>query len=320
MGKVRDWIMNHAVAKEINNLLEEKKADFKPLDYYSNIIEKIETSEFNDIFKDFTKKHSAKAHNNQLGKLSIMKNHLENERFRTINDLYVETRLSQWDNSSCFIYYFTIEKTFDTEDKDFTVHKENFLKDKKGVPVSDIQYKSRSAGGSLETYERLVYIGITTKVLSRFNNGHKAFTEFYGSRSRFKGATMYLYISEITLDETISFTDMAGAERNLTSVIETPLDVIAPYKLTVNILHYLENIFLAYFDKPEFNGKSYDHGGSKNDPWNQIYLLQSIRIKSYNDSIFFNKQTYLDNNKIVEIIKEMPQKQKDLYLEKYFGK
>ncbi|WP_249598681.1 hypothetical protein [Peribacillus frigoritolerans] len=64
--------MEHAVGKESNNLLEERKVDFKPLDYYSNIIGIIEISEFDDKFKEFTEKYSAKAHNDQIGKLCIV--------------------------------------------------------------------------------------------------------------------------------------------------------------------------------------------------------------------------------------------------------
>lgn len=62
------------------------------------------------------------------------------QRFRTVKELDSRTQLSQWDNSSCFIYYFTIEETFDTNDKESLKQRDNFLKETDGTPLSDIQY------------------------------------------------------------------------------------------------------------------------------------------------------------------------------------
>ena len=313
MGKVRDWIMEHVVGKEINNLLEERKGNFKPLDYFIDIIEKIDISNFNAEFTKFKARYPVEGHNDpQIGRLNLIQLKVREDSFSKIEEWDSTDHLKFYDNNTCFMYYFTIQKTLDTNDTKFQTKKDNFLKDDNGMFINDIQYKEIPVKGTSKvTYERLMYIGITTNISARFN-GHKVFKIFH--QPRFRNVKKYLYISEITLNEEIPFKDKVWQSNN--EIIQTPLDVISPYALAENILLYLENIFITYFDKPELNDSSFHFKKGTADLWNEIFFPTTIKIEAYKNSIFFNESTFLNFSDTIHVISKMPESQKEFYKKK----
>lgn len=298
MGKVRNWLFNHPVEKEINNLLEVKDGNFKPQDYYINILDKIDIVNFHSEFKNFKSNYPTVNHKTQIQRLGLLHVHLKNDNFKAITDMDESGSLEHYDNNSCFIYFFTVKEVFDMEDDNYETLLDKFLREEDGKSIDEIQYNSRviKKDKSIE-YEKLVYIGMTTEISTRLK-AHEVYRKLH--QERFKNSDKLIYIAEITLNEEISYKLIDGTPE--TETIETPLDVIKPYKLVNNILIFLESMLITNFKVPEFNTlssspKLFFYSDGELDPWDRIINPDYIKIEnSSTQSIFFDEEVSLNRD------------------------
>jgi hypothetical protein len=318
MGKVKDWLIKYPVNLEINHLLEKKGKDYKPQDYYLNIIGKVDIVNFESTFEDFKTLYPTVNHNDLIGRLGLLNIHLIDDDFELIRQKDKNGDLDHQDKNTCFIYFFTVEEAFKTGDEDLI---KKFKEKYDGSPIGPKQFKHSEEfigedGEKYIVYEKLVYVGMTTDISSRFK-AHEVFRKLH--QKRFINASKYIYIAEIEIGEEILYEDLPGTgEKELT--LWTPLDVVSPIKLVTNILNFLESMLICFFEAPEFNKlhstpKIFFYTDEKLDPWGKIIVPDYIKIEESTtiQSIFFNKEYALNKEKQKELLERVTEKELILY-------
>lgn len=205
------------------NFLHDKPEDFSPVLYSLHIINHFLIHEINNKIK-LTQSYSSI--NRLLKEIAEqLKNGSPIETIPSAEKL----------DSSCFIYFITVKKTFKTNHtkkiQDF-LHNEN--SEKEGYSESNIK-------GNNITFEKLVYIGKSTNLAKRFKKGHKV-TQLLNN-PKYDNAEKRIYLAQVRL--------LMKEDHG----VFLPLEGISPRKLMGNILSLIESVLIPCFNIPEYNEK-----------------------------------------------------------------
>ncbi|MBU8754122.1 hypothetical protein [Priestia megaterium] len=318
MGEVSKWIELIAIEKdfeeELLNLVDKRDKYFAPLSYKIKIFDCINLGNFDS---EFSKLEYLGSHTTQVKSLNNLKSN-EDKKVNNLESFVRKSKnyISQFiDKKTCFIYFFTVTKIFDKNSLQFDEDKANFLLNSNSKLIKNACYKEICNGPTV-TIEKLVYIGQTTDIKKRMK-GHEIFRKLH--EDRYNGSVKTLYMASVFFEEKIiPFVKNHFEEDDF--IINTPLEVVNPLKLSRNILDHIESMLIAYFEFPEYNYKdkvpkftfttsttSESERTITEDPWVKVPFVSAYSITCDKPSIFFTRYL-IDQNKRNSIIENLSPK------------
>ena len=159
---------------------------------------------------------NSQGHQSQVTSVKTLKENIE-DTIERVGGGYLEedNALNFIDKTSCFIYFFTVQQSFNLNSPQI----EKFLTGLNGKSKQKAWYKEQ-AKGPKTVIEKLLYIGETTNISTR-EHSHKMFRKLHNNR--YKNAQKFFYIASVSVDETIQTTSISGCTED--KVIETPIEV-----------------------------------------------------------------------------------------------
>ncbi|PEL01332.1 hypothetical protein CN606_17715 [Bacillus toyonensis] len=291
---VKDWLAIESLKSEINNSFSDIDLKLKSptVDYSSQFtLEGYRTN-----IKEFKLSH-------EMGDLDPKKYLSYNSSHKKFESLYQNVinqkniKLShEWIFPS--LYFITVSKKFkDIEKNDDKIIK--FI----GEEIRSDKLYNICKKGNMFTVEKLIYIGRTANIISRFKNGHKVTQAL--SNSIYDGIQKRVYIAEIDIFNIFDLKKTTGGIKGFDDKYPEfmPIELINNEILIKDIQIFLERYFIAHYQVPIFNIR--DKTPKVNfEKWPMVSKPNIITIKDVVNSCFFEDVKYESKFSIEELLEE----------------